>query len=165
MTATGCPIGCWLANVARTPPCTRCPGWDGTWLTAVVTAVGVDARGRAALRLMLQHARFAELREGVWLRPDNLADDIPAKPTDGSACCTPVTIPPLNWPPRSGTSRAGADRPPASPRHGAASGVPERFAVAAAMVRHLLTDPVLPAELLPEVGLGSAACAYADFAA
>jgi phenylacetic acid degradation operon negative regulatory protein len=30
-----------------------------------------------------------------------------------------------------------------------ASDVPSRFVVAAAMVRHLLTDPVLPTELLP----------------
>jgi phenylacetic acid degradation operon negative regulatory protein len=31
----------------------------------------------------------------------------------------------------------------------AAADIPSRFVVAAAIVRHLLTDPVLPAELLP----------------
>jgi phenylacetic acid degradation operon negative regulatory protein len=37
-----------------------------------------------------------------------------------------------------------------------AADVPERFVVAAAVVRHLLTDPVLPDELLPEDWPGSA---------
>src|ERR1700741_4172504 len=46
--------------------------WDGTWTTLVITSVGIDARTRAALRITLQQNRFGELREGVWLRPDNL---------------------------------------------------------------------------------------------
>jgi phenylacetic acid degradation operon negative regulatory protein len=44
--------------------------------------------------------------------------------------------------------------------------VPARFVAAAAVVRHLLTDPVLPAELLPEDWPGAALrAAYHDFAA
>ncbi len=39
-----------------------------------------------------------------------------------------------------------------------AADVPARFVTAAAMVRHLLTDPVLPDELLPDDWPG-AACA------
>src|SRR4249919_381758 len=46
--------------------------WDGTWTTLVITSVGTDARTRAALRTTLHEYRFGELREGVWLRPDNL---------------------------------------------------------------------------------------------
>src|SRR6478672_5670498 len=46
--------------------------WDGAWTTLVITSIGTDARTRAALRNTLQDRRFAELREGVWLRPDNL---------------------------------------------------------------------------------------------
>jgi DNA-binding transcriptional regulator PaaX len=47
----------------------------------------------------------------------------------------------------------------------AARGIPGRFVIAAAMVRHLLTDPVLPAELLPADWPGdSVRFAYADFA-
>src|SRR3954467_9149359 len=49
----------------------RLRNWDGTWTTLVITSIGTDARTRAALRNMLQNKRFAELREGVWLRPDN----------------------------------------------------------------------------------------------
>src|SRR4051794_16085492 len=47
--------------------------WDDTWTTVVITSVGTDARTRAALRTTLQDNRFGELREGVWLRPNNLA--------------------------------------------------------------------------------------------
>ena len=49
--------------------------WDGDWSTLVITAVGADARSRAALRGRLREARFGELREGIWLRPANLAPD------------------------------------------------------------------------------------------
>ena len=46
------------------------------------------------------------------------------------------------------------------------SGTPIRFAIAAAMVRHLQADPVLPAELLPGDWPGDDLRArYADFAA
>jgi phenylacetic acid degradation operon negative regulatory protein len=47
-----------------------------------------------------------------------------------------------------------------------ATDIPARFVVAAAIVRHLLTDPVLPAELLPAGWPGARLrSAYNDFAA
>ena len=47
----------------------------------------------------------------------------------------------------------------------AASDIPGRFVVAAAMVRHLLADPMLPAELLPADWPGARLrAAYHDFA-
>ena len=47
-----------------------------------------------------------------------------------------------------------------------AADVPGRFVTAAAIVRHLLTDPVLPDELLPEDWPGAALReAYTNFAA
>ena len=47
--------------------------WDGSWLQLVVTASGRrPADERATLRDDLRAARLAELREGIWLRPDNL---------------------------------------------------------------------------------------------
>ena len=51
--------------------------WDGGWTTLVITSVGVEPRTRAALRTTLQQNRFGELREGVWLRPDNLGIALP----------------------------------------------------------------------------------------
>src|SRR3954467_9381861 len=46
--------------------------WQGFWHIVIVTSVGDDARTRAALRTAMHHKRFSELREGVWMRPDNL---------------------------------------------------------------------------------------------
>jgi phenylacetic acid degradation operon negative regulatory protein len=47
-----------------------------------------------------------------------------------------------------------------------ATDIPGRFVVAAAIVRHLLTDPVLPDELLPGDWPGDALrTAYTNFAA
>jgi phenylacetic acid degradation operon negative regulatory protein len=47
----------------------------------------------------------------------------------------------------------------------AATDVPDRFIVAAAMVRHLLADPVLPAGLLPaDWPADRLRTAYAEFA-
>src|SRR5579875_3573400 len=46
--------------------------WNCSWTTLIVTSIGTDARTRAALRTTLHNKRFGELREGVWMRPDNL---------------------------------------------------------------------------------------------
>lgn len=141
--------------------------WDGAWTTLVITSVGIDARTRAGLRTALQQNRFAELREGVWLRPDNVKYTLP----DDVLSLVRVM-------------RTYDDHPaelaeqlwdlPAWARTGtellddmaAATDVPARFIAAAGMVRHLLTDPVLPDELLPDGWPGSALReAYAEFAA
>src|ERR1700757_1983212 len=50
--------------------------WHGYWTTLIVTSVGTDPRTRAALRTALDNKRFGELREGVWMRPDNLELDL-----------------------------------------------------------------------------------------
>ena len=56
--------------------------WRGTWTTLIITSVGTDARIRAALRTTLHQKRFGELREGVWMRPDNLELDLDADVRD-----------------------------------------------------------------------------------
>lgn len=147
--------------------------WDGSWITVVVTAVGADARARAAMRTALAHNRFAELREGVWLRPDNMAGpDNMAQgvPTEihGRARVlrsrdeAPAELAAILWD-LPGWAKTGSRL---LREMDGAKGISERFAVAAAMVRHLLTDPVLPAELLPDDWPGDRLReAYADFAA
>jgi len=140
--------------------------WSGTWITVVVTAVGTDARARAALRLALQDSRFAELREGVWLRPDTLADDLPAEVGGRVRVLqarddAPAELAATLWD-LPGWSKTGWELLREMDR---ANGVPERFAVAAAMVRHLLVDPVLPAGLLPtDWPADRLRTAYAEFA-
>ena len=141
--------------------------WDGTWTTVIVTSVGADARGRAALRTVLQDKRFGELREGVWMRPANIEADMPNALSDRVRVLQTRDDDPADLAGRLWNLPAWAQT-----GHrlldglAAATDVPDRFAAAAAVVRHLLTDPVLPAELLPEDWPGGALrAAYHDFAA
>jgi phenylacetic acid degradation operon negative regulatory protein len=141
--------------------------WDASWITLVITAVGMDARARAALRNTLQIKRFGELREGVWLRPDNLDDELPAEVVERVRVLHSRDDDPA------GLTRRLWDLPGwADTGHrlladiGEARDVPGRFRAAAGIVRHLLTDPVLPEELLPVHWPGvELRTAYADFAA
>ncbi|MCV7049175.1 PaaX domain-containing protein, C- domain protein [Mycobacterium heidelbergense] len=128
----------------------RTRAWRGDWIVLIVTSVGTDARTRAALRTTLHDKRFGELREGVWMRPDNLdpglgpdiADRVRVLKARDEA---PAQLAGELWDLRAWaeTGHRLLDEMPAAPD------VPGRFVVAAAMVRHLLADPVLPDELLP----------------
>src|ERR1700761_1825824 len=124
--------------------------WQQDWIMLVVTSVGIDARSRAALRTTMHHKRFGEMREGVWMRPDNLDLDLDdeihgrmrvlrAQDDD------PAQLAGQLWdlPGWEATGRRLLDD------MASAADIPARFIVAAAIVRHLLTDPVLPAELVP----------------
>lgn len=145
----------------------RTRDWDGSWTTLVTTAVGMDARARAALRNTLQINRFGELREGVWLRPANLEGELPAEIAERvrvlqSRDDAPGELAQGLWdlPSWAATGHRLLDG------LAVATDVPGRFRVAAAIVRHLLTDPVLPEELLPARWPGAELRkAYADFAA
>ncbi|GGF42383.1 hypothetical protein GCM10011519_15310 [Marmoricola endophyticus] len=124
--------------------------WDGSWEMAVVVVAGRTAADRAALRGELAAHRLAELREGVWTRPANLR----RTPRYGE---DPVLR----------TFRAEPDEPAELVRSlwdldaWATEGrrllddlrrTPDpapRLAVAAALVRHLASDPLLPPQLLP----------------
>ncbi|MFD9390091.1 PaaX family transcriptional regulator C-terminal domain-containing protein [Streptomyces sp. NPDC060000] len=125
--------------------------WDGGWEMAVITATGRGPAERAELRGRLSALRLAELREGVWLRPANLGRPWPvdlgnvlqnftARPDTPAPDLAAALWPLDTW---ARTARAllahveGSHRPA------------DRFTALAAVVRHLLADPVLPAELLP----------------
>ena len=141
--------------------------WDGTWTVLVITTVGAEARARAAMRNSLQDKRFAELREGVWIRPANVEVDLGADVDERVRVLrardeAPRELAAQLWD-LSGWADAGREM---LTEMAAAPDVPGRFTVAAAMVRHLLTDPVLPDELLPDGWPGAALRkAYGDFAA
>jgi len=141
--------------------------WNGYWTTLIVTSVGTDPRTRAALRTTLHGKRFGELREGVWMRPDNLELDL-----DGELRArvrivqarddTPAELAGQLWDLPS-WARTGRQLVGEMSR---AADIPARFVAAAAIVRHLLTDPVLPDELLPADWPGTQLRnAYNDFAA
>ncbi|MFB7112393.1 PaaX family transcriptional regulator C-terminal domain-containing protein [Streptomyces sp. NPDC056190] len=125
--------------------------WGGEWEMVVVTATGREPAERAELRARLTALRLAELREGVWLRPANLRRPWPgglssvvrrftARPEEPAADLAARLWPVGDW---AATARtlldlvARTDRPA------------DRFTALAAVVRHLLADPVLPAPLLP----------------
>ena len=141
--------------------------WDGTWTTLVITSVGIDARTRATLRTTLQQNRFGELREGVWLRPDNLKLTLPRDVLSRVRVLhgyddSPAELAARLWdlPRWARTGRQLLDD------MSVATDIPGRFVAAAGMVRHLLTDPVLPDEMLPAGWPGPALReSYAQFAA
>ncbi|MCZ4555068.1 hypothetical protein O4215_05730 [Rhodococcus maanshanensis] len=132
-----------LVNPRRVP-------FDGRWDMVVVVVSGREAGARGMLRTTLAEHRYAELREGVWMRPANLTGhDLPrldevhrfaVVPEDPGALIGQL------WDLDAWSAEAGLIL-------GALS-VPgqsqERFMAAAAAVRHLRTDPALPDELLPE---------------
>lgn len=123
--------------------------WDGAWETVVITSTGRSAGERADLRSALTDLRLAELREGVWLRPANLVRPLPdwpasllttlrSTPEDPAGVASSLWDVP-GW-------MATGDRLLAAMETG---GPAYRLAVAAALVRHLRTDPALPVALLP----------------
>ncbi|MGF7124588.1 PaaX domain-containing protein, C- domain protein [Rhodococcus sp. TAF43] len=124
--------------------------WNGEWEIVVVTGTGRDPGDRAALRERLSRLRLAELREGVWLRPANLTRvlDLAAEPVEV------LTGSPVR---DAGELLGSLWNLPAWERESRrllelmnlAESTVDRFTVATAVVRHLLTDPVLPQELRP----------------
>jgi phenylacetic acid degradation operon negative regulatory protein len=141
--------------------------YDGQWLTLVITSVGTDARTRASLRNTLQQYRFGELREGVWMRPDNL-DQVLSQEITGRVRLLhardedPAGLVATLWD-LPGWRRTGEQL---LAEMADATDVPGRFVAAAGIVRHLLSDPVLPEGMLPDNWPGAALRkAYNDFAA
>jgi phenylacetic acid degradation operon negative regulatory protein len=140
--------------------------WDGTWETVVVTSVGRSATDRAELRAQLAELRLAELREGVWLRPANLVRPLPAWPAD---LITTFFSTPTDDPRGLAVRLWDLDGWNLAGRHllddiAAARTNAERLTVAAAVVRHLRTDPALPIDLLPTGWVaGELRAAYAAY--
>lgn len=142
--------------------------WDGTWEMAVVVVAGRTGAERAALRDRLASYRMAELREGVWTRPANLrrAREYAAEVVLSTFTATPDEDPATlarqlwdlgDW---AAQGRSLLARLEATPEPAA------RLAVAAHVVRHLATDPLLPSALLPAdwpaASMRTAYAAYQD---
>ncbi|WP_217169830.1 PaaX family transcriptional regulator C-terminal domain-containing protein [Streptomyces sp. AC512_CC834] len=132
--------------------------WDGDWEMLVITATGRGPAARAELRTHLTALRLAELREGVWLRPANLGRPLPAEldrvaerltsRPEAPARELAARLWPLDdWSDGARALLAHVDR---------ARRPADRLTAFAAVVRHLLADPVLPAELLPPDWPGTA---------
>ncbi len=139
--------------------------WDGSWVVAIMGGDGTarSAPVRAATRQALHVLRLAPWRDGVWLRPDNL-DTVAA---DGGAIdvtwlrsasfVDPAEVPALVdrlWCPSVWADTA-RDHLEALAAHPPGADLAAAFGHAAAVVRHLRDDPLLPAELLPADWPGS----------
>jgi phenylacetic acid degradation operon negative regulatory protein len=137
------------------------PWRDGRWVQAVVAPEGRrPAADRSALRATLAGARLAELREGVWLRPDNLGDVRPqvgdevrwfhAVP-DGDPAALAARLWDLDaWVQRAAELRRAMAELVGSLEAGDRGALPDGFVLSAAVLRHFQADPLLPVELLPE---------------
>jgi phenylacetic acid degradation operon negative regulatory protein len=136
-------------------------------MTLVITSVGIDPRTRSEMRKVLYDNRLAELREGVWMRPDNLKLELPIDLEDRTrVLCAydnePAELAGSLWDLR-GWARTGRELLDDMAH---ASEALEQFVAAAAIMRHLMTDPVLPESLLPARWPGDELrTAYAEFAA
>ncbi|NUP44330.1 MAG: PaaX domain-containing protein, C- domain protein, partial [Streptomyces sp.] len=130
----------------------RTRAWDGDWEMVVITATGRGPAERADLRTRLTALRLAELREGVWLRPANLSRSLPDDLEHVAQSYTARPARPASelaaqlWPLDTWAATARSLLAHVAEAHRPA----DRFTAFAAVVRHLLADPVLPPELLPE---------------
>ena len=153
---TACRGTCSIASVARWParPDGRGPG-AGTGTSWWSPRTGSPPEVRNRRRRSLSLARLAELREGVWLRPDNLDLVLPeevdldvlhlrSRVDDDAALMRRL------WEPE--RRAAGADELitllDRHPPNDWADLAP-CFEIGAAVVRHFQADPLLPRQLLP----------------
>lgn len=123
--------------------------WRGRWRVAIVTAERRTPTERAELRAALLHLRLAEWREGVWLRPDNLNQEVGGI---AAAHCSWLvadldTTPPALWD-LDGWADDARDLLEEL-RALAPDSLADGFVLSAAVLRHLAADPLLPTALLP----------------
>jgi phenylacetic acid degradation operon negative regulatory protein len=145
---------------AALPEDQRSRPWEGSWELAVVSLERRPAADRLALRRAATALHLAELREGVWTRPDNLDPQrLPGSRAVLDRQCVQFRDAACDMPPDAVRSlfalddwthdahrlttamldelAAAPDEPPAY-----------QFLLSIAVVRHLQLDPVLPAALL-----------------
>jgi phenylacetic acid degradation operon negative regulatory protein len=133
---------------ALTSPPTRL--WTGDWEMAVVTSTTRPLAERVALRKSMVRHRMGELREGVWLRPDNLSRELDGIIADQcqffvSHHADSTSLAASLWD-MAGWA-AEADR--LLSVLGEAESLAEGFMAIAKVIRHLMLDPYLPDDLLP----------------
>jgi phenylacetic acid degradation operon negative regulatory protein len=137
--------------------------WDGTWELAVVSLERRSAADRLALRRAASALHLAELREGIWFRPDNLdRDRLPRLRAVLDRQCVHFHGAETDIPAETVRSlfslndwATDARRYTVAMRDELdieAAGTEDftyQFALSIAVVRHLELDPLLPTELIP----------------
>ncbi len=143
------------------------PQWDGTWELAIVSLERRPAADRLELRKAATALHLAELREGVWIRPDNLDPQrlpmsraiLDQQCTHFHSAATDITADTMRslfaldaWADDAIILiDAMKDEPDAVPteRDDVTVSFAYQFALSIAVVRHLQLDPLLPVELTP----------------
>jgi phenylacetic acid degradation operon negative regulatory protein len=117
---------------------------------AIVTSTTRPLAERVALRKSMVRHRMGELREGVWMRPDNLSRELDGiiadqceffvshHPDSSSLAASLWDLP--GWAAEADRLLTVLDE---------AASLAEGFIAIAEVIRHLLLDPYLPDELLP----------------
>ena len=136
--------------------------WNGNWELWLVVARSRPAEQRAALRRAAQRLRLAEAREGVWLRPDNLprgarsetdrrvvesqAMRMVVQPDDDDRLVTELWDL-EGWNSTAHSLRRGMHDLTDRLIEDDTTALQPGFVLAAAVLRHLNADPLLPDEL------------------
>jgi phenylacetic acid degradation operon negative regulatory protein len=140
--------------------------WDGTWELAIVSLERRPAADRLELRKAAMALHLAELREGVWIRPDNLDPQrLPASRAVLDQQCTHFHNAATDITADKMRSLFSLDQWAADAmalteamdvaltpeqRDDSTESIRYEFALSIAVVRHLQLDPLLPVELTPE---------------
>ncbi|HMQ27042.1 MAG TPA: PaaX family transcriptional regulator C-terminal domain-containing protein [Acidimicrobiales bacterium] len=152
--------------------------WDGAWTMAVVHGDPRSAAQRSELRAAAGALRLAELREGVWVRPDNLDPDrLPASSAVLATQCARLTVHPDEpgpedlasrlweldgWAARAAALRARMDGIVVALEAGDTAALAPGFVLSASVLRLTQADPLLPDALLPAAWPGAALRAEYD---
>jgi phenylacetic acid degradation operon negative regulatory protein len=149
--------------------------WRDEWVVAVVTADDRSASARSALRAELAAAHYAEQREGVWTRPDNLgALELPERDRqcrlwratpDGDPRELAGALWDLDgWAAGARHLVAALERHVAALTRDGASSIPDAFRAGAEVLAQVRRDPLLPDALLPRDWPGPRLrAAYGDY--
>lgn len=139
--------------------------WDGTWELAIVSVERRSAADRLELRKAATALHLAELREGVWMRPENLDPQrlsgfravLDRQCTHFHGAATDITAEQVRslfdldgWAEGATTFISAMNTALESQPDGSAESFRDGFALSIAVVRHLQLDPLLPAGLLTE---------------
>jgi phenylacetic acid degradation operon negative regulatory protein len=146
--------------------------WEGEWRLGIVDGVARDAPVRTAFRDAMRRVRYAEVREGVWARPDNLPEaSAPAEswaivdaqcawwrgaPVDDPVALAAALFGPAEWASRARALGARLDTVTDAIAAGDDAALAAGFVVGAAALQHARRDPLLPPVLLPPDWPGTA---------
>jgi len=137
--------------------------WDGTWRMGVLGGAARGSPTRAELRRRLRGAGYAPLRDGVWVRPDNLEYPPPlpvgctwwrAHPDEDPAVLAERLFAVRRWSAEAAAHTARLDRVGDALRSASDAQLAAAFVTGAAAMAHLHRDPLLPAALVDDPAAG-----------